>query len=67
MKKSKMKRLKKFESAFNNGDNVQVLAPFYDIKQGSKPAYYEWCNVLSVYYIRNVFTRNMWLRIVPKN
>ena len=66
MRKSKMKRLKRFEQAFNNGDEVQSLEPFYDIKQGTKPAYYKWCKVYSIGYIRTVFARNIALRIVPK-
>lgn len=67
MRRSKMKRLKKFEDAFYNGYKVQALEPRYDIRQGDKPAYYTWSNVLSIDYIRTVFVRNIALRIVPKN
>ena len=66
MRKSKMKRLKKLEYAFTHGCDVQSLEPFYDIKQGTKPAYYKWCSVHSIDYLRTVFVRNVWLRVVPK-
>lgn len=66
MRKSKMKRLKKFEDAFNHGYKVQSLEPFYSIKHGTKPLYYKWCDVHAIGYIRTVFARNVPLRIAPK-
>jgi len=70
MKKSKMKRLKKLEYAFNHGCNIQVLEPVYRYSEEDrkrKAIDWEWRTVHTADYIKIAFVRNLWLRIVPKS
>ena len=69
MRKSKMKRLKKFEYAFNHGCDVQVLEPIYRYPEEDgkrKVIDWEWRTVHTVDYIKIAIVRNLWLRTVPK-
>lgn len=68
MRKSKMKRLKKLEYAMTHDCDVQVLIPInYDYCNGRRKATeWKWLTIHDVRYLRIVFTRNWWLRVVPK-
>lgn len=69
MRKSKMKRLKKLEYAFNHGCNVQVRELVYYCSQEDgkrRVVDWEWKTVHTIGYIRIAFVRNLWLRAVPK-
>ena len=68
MRKSKMKRLKKLEYAFNHGCNIQVYMPVnYDYSDGKRKAIaWEWQTIHTIGYLKIAFVQNMLIRTVPE-
>lgn len=68
MRKSKMKRLKKLEYAFNHGCDIQVYIPVnYDYSDGIRKAIaWKWQTIHTIDYLKIAFVRNMFIRTVPR-